>query len=483
MTGLSAYGAYIPRLRLQRKAILAANSWHAPSLAALAKGERAICHWDEDSVTMAVEAARDTLGNRDRGDIAAVYFASTTPPFADRQNAGIIAEALNLPDTVQTLDIGGSQRAGLSALIAGLQTAAASAAPVLVVSADQRKTKPGSEGEMTYGDGAAAVLVGGGASAAKPLALHSEAIDFVDHFRESGAPFDYAWESRWVRDEGWFKLIPPAIGRTLEKAGLGGNSINHFCLPTTIRGAGNRIAKWAGIPEDRVRDTLQGEVGECGTAHALVMLAHALEQAQPGETIMVAGFGNGVDVVIVEATAAIAAAKPAMGVSGFLQRRTAEENYFKYLAFNGLIDIEKGMRAETDDKPILSSLYRNRKAVLGLIGGRCTETGVVQFPRSRISVNPQQETLDTQEDYPMADLPAKVMTYTADNLVYSANPPAVYGMITFEEGGRMTVDFTDVDADTVDVGMPMRMVFRIKNHDDRRGFTRYFWKATPAYTA
>ena len=23
------------------------------------------------------------------------------------------------------------------------------------------------------------------------------------------------------------------------------------------------------------------------------------------------------------------------------------------------------------------------------------------------------------------------------------------------------------------------MVFRIKDHDDRRGYTRYFWKATP----
>ena len=26
----------------------------------------------------------------------------------------------------------------------------------------------------------------------------------------------------------------------------------------------------------------------------------------------------------------------------------------------------------------------------------------------------------------------------------------------------------------------MRMVFRVKDYDTRRGFRRYFWKATPA---
>ena len=54
-------------------------------------------------------------------------------------------------------------------------------------------------------------------------------------------------------------------------------------------------------------------------------------------------------------------------------------------------------------------------------------------------------------------------------------------MVTFEEGGRFLSDITDVDIGTIDTGSAMRMVFRIKDFDDKRGFRRYFWKAAPVY--
>ena len=56
-------------------------------------------------------------------------------------------------------------------------------------------------------------------------------------------------------------------------------------------------------------------------------------------------------------------------------------------------------------------------------------------------------------------------------------------MVQFNDGGRLMADFTDVDIAEVSVGMAMRMVFRIKDYDAQRGFTRYFWKATPAGAA
>jgi uncharacterized OB-fold protein len=140
------------------------------------------------------------------------------------------------------------------------------------------------------------------------------------------------------------------------------------------------------------------------------------------------------------------------------------------------------MRAEMDQKPVLTALYRNRKTVLGLIGSRCTETGTVQFPRSVISVNQEQPLVGTQEDYPLADKPARIMTYTSDSLTYTPDPPAYYGMIEFEGGGRMVAEFTDVDEKDLNVGAAMRMVFRIKATDETRGFTKYFWKATVADT-
>ena len=105
MIGIVSYGAYLPRLRLNKKAIAMANAWMDPALLAHAKGERAMANWDEDSVTMAVEAARDCLAGQDRGRVGALYLASTSPPFADRQNAGIVAGALNFFQPMRTPDL------------------------------------------------------------------------------------------------------------------------------------------------------------------------------------------------------------------------------------------------------------------------------------------------------------------------------------------------------------------------------------------
>src|SRR3546814_503367 len=75
--GILSFGAYVPITRLQRSAIHATNQWFAPGLGGLAKGERATANWDEDSITMAVEAARDALEGMDRSAIERVLIAST----------------------------------------------------------------------------------------------------------------------------------------------------------------------------------------------------------------------------------------------------------------------------------------------------------------------------------------------------------------------------------------------------------------------
>jgi uncharacterized OB-fold protein len=137
------------------------------------------------------------------------------------------------------------------------------------------------------------------------------------------------------------------------------------------------------------------------------------------------------------------------------------------------------MRAEADKQTPLSSLYRNRRMLTGFIGGQCRKCGTLQFPKLNVCVNPNCNAFHSQDDHPFADMPAKVQSYTADRLTYSPDPPHYYGMVVFEEGGRLMIDFTDCDAESVDVAAPMRMMFRIKDYDPQRGFTRYFWKAAP----
>lgn len=479
MVGIHAFGGYIPRLRLQRQAVFAATGWFASGLRAFAKGERSIASWDEDSITMAVEAARDCLGSVDRGRISRVNLASTSLPNADRQNSTVVKEALNLPDEVAAFDVVGSQRAGTSVLLDAFYAAAGGAGDILCIGSERSVQRPGSEAEMTSGHGAAAMLVGEGDGAARFVGGHSVSIDFVDHFRAEGEQFDYQWEARWVREEGYGKIVSSAIKAALEKLSLSADDITHFILPSPMRGVNASVAKKVGIAAEAVVDTLAASLGDAGVAQPLLLLSHVLERAAANETVMVVGFGGGCDVIVLRTTERVAQCRPRIGIGGFLEDRHPVDNYIKYLAFAGLLELEKGMRAELDQKPILTALYRERKTVLGLVGGKCRVTGTVQFPKSPISVAHNARTIDTQDDYPLADIPATVISYTADNLTYTPDPPGYYGGIEFEGGGRIQAEFTDVEPEGIDVGMSVRMVFRIKAKDERRHFTKYFWKAVP----
>ncbi len=479
IVGIHGFGAYIPQTRLQRAAIHAANGWFAGGLRGLAKGEKAAASWDEDPITMAVEAARDLFADR-RRELDSITLASTTHVFADRQNAGVIKEALNLSDATGALDAGGSQRCGTSSLIVACDAAAAGKV-TLHLSAERSIPAPASEREMVAGDAAAAILVGPGAGLARLIGSHSVTADFVDHFRESGEDASYDWEARWVRDEGYGKIMAPAIVAGLAKFGIGGDAITRLIVPIAVRGVPEMLAKAAGISADAITDDLGATVGHSGAAHPALMLAHALETASPGDKLLLVAFGQGCDMLLFEATDAVASARPRLCVSGWLARRTESTNYMKYLFHRGQIALERGPRAEHDSKTALTALWRNRKVVMALVGGRCTKTGTVQFPMSEVSVNANDHAVRTQEEYPLADVPARIMTYTADALTYSADPPDCYGNIEFEGGGRMMAQFTDIAPDALDVGVPMRMMFRIKSFDELRGFRRYFWKAAPAH--
>jgi 3-hydroxy-3-methylglutaryl CoA synthase len=478
--GILAYGAYLPRLRLARKAVADANAWFNPALKGLAKGERTMCNWDEDAVTMAVEAARDCLIGHDRAAVTGLAFASTSFPFEDRLNAGIVLEALNLAPSVNAQDLTASQRAATSGLAAALQMARGGAGPILLAASERRRTKSASPLELQTGDGAAALLVGTGSVVAKLIGHASRTVDFVDHFRGEGSEFDYSWEERWIRDEGYNKIVPSTLADLFKTTATKPADVGHFSMPCVLPRVAAGIAKRAGIPDAAVRDNLHAVCGETGAAHPLVMLVDALEKAKPGDKILVVGFGQGCDALLLEATDELPKLAPRLGVQGHLARRKAETNYAKFLAFNDLVAIERGMRAEVDKQTPLSSLYRNRRMLTGFIGGQCRKCGTLQFPKSNVCVNPNCNAFHSEDDHPFADMPAKVQSYTADRLTYSPDPPHYYGMVVFDEGGRLMIDFTDCDGSSVDVAAPMRMMFRIKDYDPQRGFTRYFWKAAPA---
>lgn len=474
--GITRYGAYVPRLRLQRAAITAANAWMAPALKSQGKGTRAFCNWDEDAITMAVEAGRDCLPRSARADVRGVWLASTTLPYADYQNGAVVAAALGLASGVNTLDLAGSQRAGIAGLA---QALSGSHDGALVIASERPKAKPASTQELGYGAGAAAFLLGRENVVARFLGHAASTSQFADHLRDAESDYDYFWEERWVREEGYAKLIPQIVTSALTDAGIAITDIAHFVLPSPFKGAADAIAKRVGFT-GAVADTLGEWCGHAGSAHGLLMLGDVLERATPGEKILLIGFGQGVDALVFEATDEILARRPNGGVEAAKSSGIVTDSYMRMLSFYGEVKPEWGMRGEKNEKASLSAQNRVADRLAGFVAGVCRACGTVQFPRLAYCVNPACNAPAAQfDDHPLTEESAAVLTYTADWLSYYPAPPLYVGFAQFESGARLMMEMVDVGPDGLEVGVKLRTVFRIKERDRQRGYNRYFWKATP----
>jgi len=473
--GITSIAAYLPRLRLARQAIVDANKWANPALASQGEGHRTICTHDEDSLTMAVEAGRYCIGDRPDFNVDLVQFASTTAPFADRANSVIITEALGLPADIRCADITGFQGCGATALINALE----SGRPALTMASDKRRARIASAQELTLGHGAAAVATGSGDPIARFVAAHCTSVDFVDHYRVAGAQTDYLLEERWVRDEGHVKLAPPAIEAVLRKAEWQAADIDHVIIAGVGSAVARQIAGLCAIAPDRLIDTLDAMCGQTGSAHALVMLCHALERAAPGEKILLANVSQGCQALLLETTGSIAGWKSRRTVQDQLDSGVEDRNYLRFLSFNEQIDIDWGVRAERDNRTSLSAFNRHRRAVTGFIGGLCSACGTRQFPKGQCCVNPECRQFDMLVDEPFQHKMGKVKSYTEDWLAVTANPPLKYGNVSFDGGGVVMMEFSDFEPGQLAVGSPVRCVFRIKDRDPKRQFHRYFWKAAP----
>ena len=221
MVGICSYGGYIPRYRLSRMTIVQNMAWYFPVIMAVSGGEKSVANWDEDALSMAVSAAYDCMTGKDRQSIGGVYLASTTLPFADRLNAGILSTALNTPEhDVINADFSACLKSGTTATIAALEAVKSGERDnILVAASDLRNTKAATMYEMFLGDGAAALLIGSKDVIAEFKGSYSINCDFVDHYRARDKNFDYAWEERWVRDENfdYAWLGAPIPGRRLRQ--------------------------------------------------------------------------------------------------------------------------------------------------------------------------------------------------------------------------------------------------------------------------
>jgi len=481
MVGIVSYGSYVPFYRLNRKLIFEAAGWVNSATASQARGEKAVANYDEDAITMAVAAGMDCMRGADSCVVGGVYLASTTLPYRERLNAGIVSTALDLAPESRSADFASSLRSGASALLSALDgIGSGKDKNLLVLGSDCRLGRIGSPQEHTFGDGAAAFLLGQENLMAIYIGSYSLTYDFMDRWRSWDDKFDKPWEERFVRDEGYMKIIPQAVSGFLAKTGMKPSDVTKLVLPCPYDRELGAIAKKLGFRPEQLQDNMVSVVGDTGAAYPLMMLVAAFQDSQPGDRILMASYGNGSDVLGFEVTDNINQSSGIKGVKGYLAQRTDLRSYEKYTVYRNMVPQEVGIRGELENATSFSHLWRERRAVHGLVGSLCKRCLTPQYPPQRICVNPDCGAVDQMEDYPFARKKGTVFTYTGDMLASSIDPPAVYGIVDMEGGGRLFIDFTDCRLEELKVGAAMEMTFRRKYYDSLRGIHGYFWKAVPA---
>ncbi len=441
---LLGYGAYLPRYRLAGRDI------------GLRRGDRVVASFDEDSTTMAVAAAGSAL--RGQPVPEHIYFATSTPAYADKTNATAVHAALGLPQSTFAADMCGTGRSTVAAWRLAAQVGG------LVVAADVRTGRPGSADEKLGGDGAGALLFGAGDGIAEIVAATSLTEEFLDRWRLPTAGTGTQWEERFGAQR-YGDLIAAAVSRTLDQADI--SAVDHVviaCPNTAVVKRATTLAKGE-------RSTVTSPIGHSGAADALIALSGVLDTAGAGETVLVVSAVDGCDTLLLRTTEALVHARQPHSVQA--QRGGGlDVEKLRYLSWRGLVEMEPPRRPEPD-RPAGPPSSRAVGWKFGFTGSRCQTCGFTHLPP--MSVCRGCGSADRMVDVPVAGLGGKIATYTVDRLAYSPSPPVVQAVVDIDGGGRCTLEVADAEPDRLAVGERVQFTFR-------RLFTAgdvhdYFWKA------
>jgi 3-hydroxy-3-methylglutaryl CoA synthase len=246
MVGITRVAPYFPRRRLDRALIAKAWGARGPS------GTRTVAAIDEDALTMATDAVLACLDGTDATAVDALYFASVSSPYLEKQVASVVATAADLRRDVAVADFGGSVRAGMTALRAALDgVRAGSFGSALVTAADVRLAEPESELEGLLGDGAAAVAVGRDGVIAELVSGASIAEEFTYLWRTDEQRYVQAGEARFGASYGYARDMSEAITAALRRAEIPPARVARLVLAAPDSRSGAEAAKRAGCDPAR----------------------------------------------------------------------------------------------------------------------------------------------------------------------------------------------------------------------------------------
>jgi hydroxymethylglutaryl-CoA synthase len=292
--GIVGYGAYVPRYRLPATEV--ARVWKGGG-GGLPVKEKAVPGLDEDTLTIALEAARNALTRAqiDPQLIGAVWVGSESHPYAVKPTSTVVAEAIGATPYTEAADWEFACKAGTEAMQAGMGfVASGMASYVLSIGADTAQGRPGDALEYTAAAGGAAYLIG---ATSESLAVFEGSLSYVtdtpDFWRRPYMHYP-SHGQRFTGEPAYFKHVISAARDLMEQTGRTADDFAHVVLHQPNAKFPERAAKTLGFkPEQWATGLLCPVVGNTYAGSSMLGLTAILDEARPGDTILAVSFGSG----------------------------------------------------------------------------------------------------------------------------------------------------------------------------------------------
>ncbi len=336
--GILGYGAYVPRFRLPSSEV--SRVW-TDGTAGLPVKEKSVPGLDEDVATMSIEAARNALARAaiDPTEIRAVWIGSESHPYSVKPTSTIVAEAIGAVPNVQAADWEFACKAGTEAMVAAMGFVGSGMARyAMAIGMDTSQGRPGDALEYTAGAGGAAFILGpADESLAVIEATYSFVTDTPDFWRRADQKYPEHGQ-RFTGEPAYFKHITEAGQALLEATDTTPADYRYAVFHQPNTKFPLRVGGSLGFSKEQIETGLLVPViGNTYSGAAIIGLTAILDEADPGDRILLVSFGSGAgsDAMAIRVTEAITERrKKATATRDYIARRT-EIDYATYVRYRG----------------------------------------------------------------------------------------------------------------------------------------------------
>jgi hydroxymethylglutaryl-CoA synthase len=292
--GLIGYGLYIPRYRIAAREI--ARVW-TDGQGGVPVDAKSVPGPDEDTITMAIEAARNALARAalPAARLGAVWVGSESHPYSVKPSGTVVAEAIGAGPWVSAGDWEFACKAGSEALTAAMALVGSGMQDyALAIGADTAQGRPGDALEYTASAGAAALLVGPAEEALATIeGTVSHVNDTPDFYRRADRSYP-VHGNRFTGEPAYFGEVQASSKRLLSDLGREPGDFTYAVFHQPNAKFPQAVAKRLGFSDAQIAPgLLSPAIGNTYSAAALAGLCATLDVAKPGDTIFLASYGSG----------------------------------------------------------------------------------------------------------------------------------------------------------------------------------------------